>query len=53
MRTRPHHERHAFAVSISIAVMAFLFVLWGFLFLRKIKAVPLPVTETPVTAEVQ
>ncbi len=38
IRTRPHHERHAVALTGSIIVMVVVFFIWGFFFFKKIQS---------------
>lgn len=52
LRTRPHHERHAVAFMVSVAVMMVVFLLWAFFFFRGLRVSTTPTQESvPVTAQ--
>ncbi|NBV76769.1 hypothetical protein EBR66_01225 [bacterium] len=51
LRTRPHHERHAVALTISVAIMAVLFFAWGYFFFARLQEQEtVPVEAQPAAA---
>ena len=36
LKTRPHHERHALAVTLALVIMGLIFVAWVVIFFRSV-----------------
>jgi hypothetical protein len=50
MKTRPHHERRAFALMIALGVIVVLFLCWSFFFFSSLQGVTPINNSTGVTA---